>query len=164
MKRCTTIMLIMGIAYMSIEVSFSAVTRFQWRLVGSSSIWMMLVGGLLGLTLGSFNESKEGSSIPYKIRVVGGMLAITAIEFVSGGILNLWLKFNIWDYSAAPLNLLGQIDITHSICWLLLTPFVFWADDILRFYLYAEAKPLTLGAYYARAFLPNRKPRDKITV
>ena len=164
MKRALTIMALMGIVYMAIEVSFSALVELKWRLVGSSSLWMMLVGGTLGISLGSFNESKEGSSVPYKLRVFLGMFTITAIELISGCILNLWCKFDIWDYSRAPLNLLGQIDIIHSTCWLLLTPFVFWSDDVLRHYLYEEAKPLSLGAYYARAFLPGRKETDKITV
>lgn len=36
-------------------------------------------------------------------------LAITAVEFIAGLIINIWLGMNVWDYSAMPGNIMGQI-------------------------------------------------------
>ena len=36
-------------------------------------------------------------------------IIITAVEFTSGLILNVWLGLGIWDYSNMPFNILGQI-------------------------------------------------------
>ncbi|MBR2166928.1 MAG: hypothetical protein IJ920_01115 [Paludibacteraceae bacterium] len=36
-----------------------------------------------------------------------GAILITAVELISGFVLNIMLKLNIWDYSNMPLNFLG---------------------------------------------------------
>lgn len=38
-----------------------------------------------------------------------GALIVTAYEFAVGSVVNLWLGWEVWDYSALPGNLLGQI-------------------------------------------------------
>ena len=50
-----------------------------------------------------------------------GTAVITAFELVTGVIVNLWLKLNVWDYSDAPINFLGQICLKYSIFWFFLT-------------------------------------------
>lgn len=77
---------------------------------------------------------------------------MTAGELLSGCVLNLWLDFDIWDYTRNPLNYLGQIDIFHSACWLVLVPFVFWADDVMKHYLTNAGKPEPLSSFYIRIF------------
>ena len=52
---------------------------------------------------------------------VQGMALITAVEFVSGCVLNLGLGWHVWDYSAQPLNLMGQICPLFCLFWLLLS-------------------------------------------
>lgn len=142
-----TIFGLMGIMYVCIEVFFSAITGMQWRLVGQSSIWMFLVGGYLGLAVGFYSNIKK-RYIKYPFDVLVGASLITFIEFVSGCILNLWLGFNIWDYSKSAFNLLGQIDYIHSICWILITPLIFWLDDVIRHYMFNEARPVPLINFY----------------
>ena len=46
-----------------------------------------------------------------------GSLIITTVEFISGCIINLWLKIGVWDYSNVPMNLMGQICLLYSILW-----------------------------------------------
>lgn len=46
---------------------------------------------------------------------------ITAAEFLTGVIVNLRLGWNVWDYSAEPLNLLGQICPLYCLYWLALS-------------------------------------------
>lgn len=145
MKKFLTLFSLMGIMYVFIEVAFTSITSLQPRLVGQSSLWIMLVGGLAGVILGSYNGK---SKTPYPFQVIYGALLIISIEFLSGLILNKYLGFNIWDYSSNRFNLLGQIDLFHSICWLILTPFVFWIDDVMRYYLYGSKYPDDIITYY----------------
>jgi len=44
--------------------------------------------------------------------------SITTVEFLCGIIFNLHLDWHIWDYSAKPFNLMGQICAAYSIMWL----------------------------------------------
>jgi hypothetical protein len=74
-----------------------------------------------------------------------GALTVLSVEFVSGVVCNIWLKFGIWDYSTLPLNVLGQICLPFGIIWFFLCPFAFWFDDFARWCLYdevTELKPL----------------------
>lgn len=141
-----TIFVLMGIVYVCIEVFFSAFTGHDWSLVGTSSVWMFIVGGYLGLTVGKFSNYKH--NVKYPLDVIAGAGLITLVELISGIILNIWLKFDIWDYSSSKFNFLGQIDYIHSFCWLLLTPMIFWLDDVIRHYAFGEARPKSLINYY----------------
>lgn len=68
-------------------------------------------------------------------------IIITAIEFVAGCILNLWLGWNIWDYSDEFGNCLGQICPKHTIYWFLLSSVGIVVDDYIRYFLFGEEKP-----------------------
>lgn len=46
-----------------------------------------------------------------------GALSITAVEFTIGCIVNRWLHLGVWDYSALPFNLLGQISLPFTLLW-----------------------------------------------
>lgn len=111
---------------------------------------MFVEGGLIGVLLGSLNNTKK-LYIKYPWDIVAGGLIITACELTSGIVLNRWLGFNIWDYSHAKYNFLGQIDLLHSTCWFILSPIVFWLDDVIRFYMFNEKRPASLGAYFVRS-------------
>lgn len=141
-----TIFILMGIVYVCIEVFFSAFTSLHWRLTGSSSVWMFIVGGYLGMAVGAWSNYKH--KLKYPLDIIAGAGLITLIELVSGIVLNIWLKFNIWDYSSSKFNFLGQIDYIHSTCWLLLTPIIFWLTDVIRHYLFGEPRPQPFFNYY----------------
>lgn len=46
-----------------------------------------------------------------------GAIIITALELIFGIIFNLVLDMKVWDYSAVPLNFLGQICLPFSAIW-----------------------------------------------
>lgn len=46
-----------------------------------------------------------------------GALSITLVEFAVGCIVNRWLHLGVWDYSALPFNLLGQISLPFTLLW-----------------------------------------------
>ncbi len=68
-------------------------------------------------------------------------LIITALEFTTGLIVNVWLKMDIWDYSNLPYNFMGQICLFYSFLWFLVSSVAIVMDDYLRYKLFQEEKP-----------------------
>lgn len=65
------------------------------------------------------------------VRCAAGCAMITAVEFLVGVVVNLWLKLKVWDYSARPFNILGQICPLFTFLWLLLCfPLSFLCEHI----------------------------------
>lgn len=70
-----------------------------------------------------------------------GMLIADAFEFGYGMLFNKLLKLDIWNYSGQyiilfgkriPLNLMGQIDLFHSVLWCALTIIVIYFSQIIE--------------------------------
>ena len=72
--------------------------------------------------------------------LIGGAI-ITVVEFVSGCIINLWLGWNVWDYSHIPLNILGQICLPFFFAWVGRSLVGIVLDDIIRWLCFGEEKP-----------------------
>lgn len=68
-------------------------------------------------------------------------IIITAVEFTSGLILNVWLGLGIWDYSNMPFNILGQICLPFTLLWYVLSAPAIILDDYLRYWIFGEEKP-----------------------
>jgi uncharacterized membrane protein len=66
---------------------------------------------------------------------------ITGAELVTGIIVNIWLGLNVWDYSAIPTNIMGQICLPFSLLWVLLSGVAIVLDDYVRFWFFGEEKP-----------------------
>ncbi len=84
-----------------------------WR--GYSHWSMFLAGGSCFHLVG-----KIGSRLCKKSKaVIGGAcaLAVTAVEYLCGWIVNLQLKLNVWDYSQMKLNWQGQICLLYTVLW-----------------------------------------------
>lgn len=107
-KELFLIFLFGGIAYSFIEIAFRG--RTHWS--------MTLTGGTVLLILYALNAKMQPSGI--LLRCLIGCILITCIEFVVGYIVNIRLKLDVWDYSALPYNLLGQICPQFSAAWFLL--------------------------------------------
>jgi uncharacterized membrane protein len=145
-----TLFILFGVFYACVEVIFTALTGHSFALKGTSSVWMFLVGGLDGLMIGLWNGPESWKTNWYRLSVLRGAAFITITEFLSGMILNRWFGMNIWDYSQNPINLLGQVDIIHCTCWLLIVPLIIWLDDAMRHYIYGEDKPGHFLTYYKK--------------
>ena len=85
---------------------------------GFSHWTMALCGGLCVCLI--FLANRKLADRPLLLRALTGAAIITAVEFVTGCIVNLWLGWGIWNYSHLPLNLLGQITPVFSVIWFLL--------------------------------------------
>ena len=80
--------------------------------------WTMLFCGGLCFTL-MYLVSGSELSLPKKW--ILSACIITTVEFVAGCIVNLRLHWQVWDYSALPFNLLGQICPQFILMWFALS-------------------------------------------
>ena len=71
---------------------------------------------------------------------IGGTL-VTCLEFITGVIVNIWLKLGVWDYSGLPLNILGQVCLPFYFAWVGLSVVAIVFDDYLRYWFFGEEKP-----------------------
>jgi uncharacterized membrane protein len=63
------------------------------------------------------------------------------LEFCCGCIVNIWLKWDIWDYSSEWGNSLGQICPKFSAIWFFVSALAIVIDDYLRWVLFDEEQP-----------------------
>ena len=155
-----------GIIYIFMEVIFTSIftdemiKRFQYRkstgietetlikkasFTGFSSSWMLLIGGISGISLfGIYKLINKRFNI-FFASILGAVI-IDSVEFLSGAILNLYFRLNIWDYSNQYFNLLGQICLSHTFIYLLfICPVSFWFFNFLESqYQIDNKKSLTL--------------------
>lgn len=117
--------------------------EFIWKTFISGGIchWsMFLLGGLCFVIIGQINET-----LPWEMSIIKqgyyGAITITALELIFGFILNLKLGLGIWDYSAVPLNFMGQICLPFTIAWFFLSLIAIYLDDVLRWKWFGEEKP-----------------------
>lgn len=137
-----SLIFIMGGLYMILE-GF-------WR--GWTHISMLFVGGLSAFLIGRLNEHPKFYDRKMWQECLIGTITILILEFISGVILNVWLKLGIWDYSNTWSNLYGQICIPYAILWFLLVPFAIFVDDYLRYKLFNEKRPTGLIKNYKELF------------
>ena len=74
---------------------------------GYSFTAMIICGGLCFTICGAINEKNR--CMPLVLQQLVAAAGITAIEFLFGLVLNVWLGLRMWDYSNMPGNILGQI-------------------------------------------------------
>lgn len=119
-----------GMAYFFLEVLVR----------GYSHYTMFLCGGACFLCCGLLNENVK-IKMSFVSQMVLSSLIITALEFITGLIVNVWLKMDIWDYSNLPYNFMGQICLFYSFLWFLVSSVAIVMDDYLRYKLFQEEKP-----------------------
>ena len=95
-----------GLLYLLIEL--------LWRRRTHPS--MFLVGGLCFELMGCIHTRLRRLAMPWRCGLCA--LAVSAVELVSGCVLNLWLKLGVWDYSRMRFHLLGQVCLVYSLLWM----------------------------------------------
>lgn len=110
-----------------------------WR--GYSHWTMFLLGGLCFFLIGAINEYIPWDMPLVKQGLVGSFGVVTPLEFITGCIVNLWLGWDVWDYSEIPLNLLGQICLPFSLLWVLISIVAVVLDDWIRYFVFGEERP-----------------------
>lgn len=107
---------------------------------GYSHWTMFLLGGICFIALGLINEVIAWDMSLLLQMFIGGAI-ITVLELITGCVVNLWLGWNVWDYSELPFNLWGQISLFSSIVWVGLSLVGIVLDDFIRWKFFGEEKP-----------------------
>ena len=118
--------------------SFYVTLEVFWR---KYSHWTMFVlAGIVFITIGLLNEiwSWETSLC---LQVTVGTVIATIGEFITGCIVNLWLGWNVWDYSELPFNILGQVTPQFILLWIPISLLAIVLDDIIRWKFFSEERP-----------------------
>ena len=128
--KYTFLFLFGGFAYGGVEILYR----------GFSHISMMVAGGISFILIGLLNEIYS-----WKMALISQMVLsagiITAVEFLVGLVVNVWLKLNVWDYSNLPYNIMGQVCLIYTNVWFFLSLPAILLDDYLRYFLLKEEKP-----------------------
>lgn len=122
-----------------------------WR--GYSHWSMFILGGICFAAIGLFNEVIPWE-MPFVIQMLLGSLIITTLEFITGCIVNIYLGWEVWNYSDEWLNILGQICPKYSLIWFFISAIAIILDDWLRHKMFNEDKPHYTSIFGGR---PNGK-------
>lgn len=109
-----------------------------WR--GHSHWTMFLLGGICFVAIGLINEVIPWEMLLWKQVLIGACI-VTALEFLTGCVVNLWLGWNVWDYSNLQGNILGQVCPQYFLLWLPVSLVGIMLDDWLRYLLWGEERP-----------------------
>lgn len=119
-----------GLFYNLLEMAFR----------GWSHWTMFILGGICFICLGLINEIIPWEMPLWKQVLVGAGI-ITTLEFATGCIVNLWLGWQVWDYSQMPGNVLGQVCPQFFVLWVPVSLAGIVLDDYLRHWVFGEEKP-----------------------
>jgi len=128
-KECL-LFILGGIVYTIIEL--------LWR--GSSHWSMYIVGGICFVLIGLINEIFT-FNMYIEVQAAISSVIVTVLEFLSGIVVNIWLGWNVWDYSHLPLNVMGQVCLLYTVLWFFLSYLGIYLDDLFRWYLFDESRP-----------------------
>ena len=84
---------------------------------GRSHVSMFLTGGLCCMVLAAL-FGRYALGWPARLLISG--VLISAAEFLCGYVVNIRLRLGVWDYTAQPYNLYGQICLAFSCLWCLM--------------------------------------------
>ncbi|MBQ7660802.1 MAG: hypothetical protein IJS44_01960 [Clostridia bacterium] len=94
-----------GIVYCFIEILWRGYTHWSMALLGA-------------LCFGSFYYLEPKlSRVNFFLRMLILCALVTAYEFCFGVVFNLWLGYNVWDYTNLKINFMGQISLLYSFFW-----------------------------------------------
>ena len=125
-----------GTVYYLLEVAYKSLTGHPERIS-----WTMLVIAILLC----IPVERCGAELPWDcplwLQALCCAMLVTAVEFVSGLVLNVWLGLDIWDYSDLPFNFMGQICLQFFFVWWGLCFVFIPVFDCLRWAVEGEEQP-----------------------
>lgn len=120
-----------------------------WR--GRTHWTMFILGGLCFVIMGLLNEyTFPWHWCLFRQSLVSACI-ITTFEFLTGCVVNIWLKWQVWDYSGLPFNLLGQICLYYFLLWIPLSMAGIILDDWIRYLIYIAL----------HKFIPQMQKRER---
>lgn len=110
-----------GLGYVILEI--------LWR---GFSHWTMFAAGGICMFLVCEMDRRSRGRTPFLLRCLYGAVIITIVEFLIGCIVNLWLQWDVWNYSNLPLNILGQISPPFTAAWMFLSAPIMGIGSFVR--------------------------------
>lgn len=96
-----------GVLYGLLELAWRGRTHWTMAVTGGACFVFMYLAA--------------ASSLPPLARYALCAANITAAEFLVGAAVNVYLGWGVWDYSAEPLDLYGQVCARYAFFWLALS-------------------------------------------
>ena len=90
--------------------------EIMWR--GKTHWSMLLTGGTAFLCIYLISNFSRAAIAKKSLLCAG---AITAVEYMTGILVNIKMGWDVWDYSSLPFQLNGQICLFYSVLWLVLS-------------------------------------------
>lgn len=101
---------------------------------------MFLLAIILAIPLERF-----GAELPWEMPLMAQSaicgLAITSVEFFAGLIINVWFGMGVWDYSAMPGNIMGQVCPQFLVMWIVLAAIGIVMLDWMRYSIEGGERP-----------------------
>ena len=118
-----------GSTYVTLEVFWRA--RSHWT--------MFVLAAVVFIMIGLLNEIWAKWNLLVQTLVGTGIA--TVLEFITGLVVNVILRWDVWDYSNLPGNIMGQICPQFMILWALIVVVAIILDDVIRWKFFDEEKP-----------------------
>ena len=97
---------------------------------------MFVLGGLCVLCV-----CEAGRGLPLLWHMLLGTVIVTTLEFLMGLLVNQVWHMGVWDYSDAPMNVLGQICLPFTLFWFALSGIAIFLEDGMRRLLFSQPFP-----------------------
>lgn len=119
-----------GSIYYSLEMAFRGFSH-----------WSMFVLG--GLCMAFFAFQGRGTRWREALwkQIIRCTTFVTACEFITGLIVNKWLRLAVWDYSNQPFHLFGQICLPFAVLFSGLCALGILVSGYLLHWIFGEEKP-----------------------
>lgn len=101
---------------------------------------MIVLAGMVFVIIGLLNEIWTWNTHFITQATVATLIA-TVAEFICGCIVNIYLGWNVWDYSDMFGNILGQICPAFTLVWFFISMIAIVLDDYIRWKFFGEEEP-----------------------
>lgn len=109
-----------------------------WK--GHLTHWsMFILAGIVGVLIGGINEYIPWE-MPFWQQCGIGMIIATLGEGITGLIVNVWLRLNVWHYNILSF-FWGQCSVLFCIAWFFLAGLCIVIDDWARYKWFGEEYP-----------------------
>ena len=133
MKKISEYLFLWGIGgwiYYSLEIIFRGFSHWSMFLLGGICMMFFTYQGELVHWQDDFLR-----------QVLRCSIFVTAMEFITGIIVNKWFALHVWDYSCMPFQLFGQICLPFMILFACLCAVGIYLSANILHLLYGEDKP-----------------------
>ena len=140
-----------GFIYCMIEILFRG-----W------SHWSMFVlTGFLGVFCVDSINNTLSFDCDYIVQIIISTILCTIGEGISGIILNVWLRLNVWDYSKMTFGtfFFGQCNVLFCFAWMLIISIIIFYCDAYNYYI-LKIEPCPYYIIFGHKFLQFKERKN----